>query len=153
MYIKSSRFPQINTVYCNASENGLLPASLPCLFILSLSRLHALPKSVAIIDCPREFLSSVGLGKQWCASTEASHQSGTDGPLQRAGRPDIPRHRPWAKTLCEAVSPFYNQQIHISPLPNGCMTEIISGWHLSCYFSQLLVTLATAFSILQNFIS
>lgn len=56
MYIKGPRFPQINIVYCNASENGLLPASLPSLFILPLNKLHTLPKSMALADCSREFL-------------------------------------------------------------------------------------------------
>lgn len=155
MYIENPRFPKIFP-YCNASENGLLSACLP---LLLLNDLSPLPKGMAILDFLRELLKTsflYGTGKamtcfHWSISSvwhRWSYHRSKQGPISC-----YLRYMSWAKTLCNDVSPSSNQQVRILPLQNGCMTEVISDWQLSCHFSQLLVTLPSTFFLLQNFIS
>lgn len=83
MYIENPRFPKINVAYYNGSENGLLSACLP---VLLLNGLSPLPKDMAILDFLRELLQTSFLVKQRHASTEASHQSGIDGPTTEVSK-------------------------------------------------------------------
>lgn len=129
-----------------------MPTSLLCLSICLLNDLHILPKCMAIIYFSREFLNTsslYGTSKamacfHWSISS-AWHRwcycRSKWGPISC-----YLRHRCLGpRRFCKAASPFYNQQVHILHLQNECMTEVISDWHLSCHFSQLLVSLPTAF--------